>query len=154
MRKNKGITLIALVITIVVLIVVAAVGSYAGTESLKDAKEKKQIAELNMMRQPVLENYTKYVTTNNSKYIRGQEVPYADMQNLINKINDEAIKTVTLKATKGYYRLSTKDLEEMGITQVEDTYIVNYQTGEIINETLKVTRTGIPLYTYSTEANT
>ena len=44
-------------------------------------------------------------------------------------------------------------LKEMGVSQVEDSYIVNYKTGEVINETLKVTRSGQPLYVYATTNN-
>ena len=52
-----------------------------------------------------------------------------------------------------YYFLSTENggLEELGITNSEDAYIVNYETGEIINYTTKLTETGKPLYIYAIE---
>ena len=87
------------------------------------------------------------------------------MQTIISEINNHANETVSLKVndydTSGssditgyYYRLSDSDLKEMGVTQAQDSYIVNYKTGEVINETLKATRTGVPLYTYSIDATT
>ena len=76
MENNKGITLIALAITIIVLLIIASVGTYSGVEALRDAKEEAQISELNMVKQPVVENYTKYLTTKNNMYIRGTKLHY------------------------------------------------------------------------------
>lgn len=165
MENNKGITLIALAITIIVLLIIASVGTYSGVEALRDAKEEAQISELNMVKQPVVENYTKYLTTKNNMYIRGTKLNYSDVQAIISEINNSANETVSLKVndydTSGssditgyYYRLSDSDLKKMGVTQAQDSYIVNYKTGEVINETLKATRTGVPLYTYSIDATT
>lgn len=165
MKNNKGITLIALAVTIIVLIIIASVGTYSGIEALRDAKEEAQISELNMLKQPVVENYTKYLMTKNDMYIRGTKVNYSDVQTIISEINNNANETVSLKVndydisgstdiTEYYYRLSESDLKEMGVTQAQDSYIINYKTGEVINETLKTTRTGVPLYTYSVNATT
>lgn len=165
MKNNKGITLIALAVTIIVLIIIASVGTYSGIEALRDAKEEAQISELNMLKQPVVENYTKYLMTKNDMYIRGTKVNYSDVQTIISEINNNANETVSLKVndydisgstdiTEYYYRLSESDLKEMGVTQAQDSYIINYKTGEVINETLKATRTGVPLYTYSVNATT
>ena len=165
MKNNKGITLIALAVTIIVLIIIASVGTYSGIEALRDAKEEAQISELNMLKQPVVENYTKYLMTKNDMYIRGTKVNYSDVQTIISDINNNANETVSLKVndydisgstdiTEYYYRLSESDLKEMGVTQAQDSYIINYKTGEVINETLKATRTGVPLYTYSINATT
>lgn len=165
MENNKGITLIALAITIIVLLIIASVGTYSGVEALRDAKEEAQISELNMVKQPVVENYTKYLTTKNNMYIRGTKLNYSDVQAIISEINNSANETVSLKVndydtsgssdiTEYYYRLSESELKEMGVTQAQDSYIVNYKTGEVINETLKATRTGVPLYTYSIDATT
>ena len=165
-RKNKGITIIALTITIILLLIISSITISIGINSLKDSKENLKISELNMVQQAVLENYTKYKTTNNDIYILGKEknriqVAYSDMQNLINEINNkittgENIELKVADYTSGaldisiyYYELSTEDLEEMGISNTEETYIVNFSTGEVINKTLQVTGNGKPLYTYS-----
>ena len=44
-----------------------------------------------------------------------------------------------------------KRLENLGITDEKDIYIVNYKTGEVINKTQKVTNKGKALYVYSVE---
>ena len=160
-RKNSGITIIALTITIILLLIIASVTISIGLNSLKDSKENLKLSELNMVQQAVLENYTKYKTTNNDIYILGNQVSYSDMQTLISEINSKNTtgENITLKVsdyTSGaldismyYYELSQEDLEEMGVSNTDETYIVNFSTGEVINKTLQVTGSGKPLYTYS-----
>ena len=160
-RKNKGITIISLTITIILLLIIASVTISIGLNSLKDSKENLKLSELNMVQQAVLENYTKYKTTNNDIYILGNQVSYSDMQTLISEINSKNTtgENITLKVsdyTSGaldisiyYYELSQEDLEKMGISDTDETYIVNFSTGEVINKTLKVTGSGKPLYTHA-----
>ena len=165
-RKNKGITIIALTITIILLLIIASITISIGLNSLKESKENLKLSELKMVQQAVLENYEKYITTNNDIYILGKEknriqVSYSDMQDLIDEINSKITtgENITLKVsdyTSGeldismyYYELSQEDLEEMGISNTDEIYIVNFSTGEVINKTLKVTGSGKPLYRYS-----
>jgi len=163
MKNNKGITLIALTVTIIVLLIIASVGTYSGVEALRNANEEAQVTELNMLQQAVVENYTKYLATKDSQYIRGTKVGYTDIKRIINDMNSQenVTKTVTLKKgnyaadddiSQYYYRLTKRDCENMGLEQVKDTYIINYSTGEIINSKKLVTKSGTPLYIYSTEA--
>lgn len=160
-RKNKGITIISLTITIILLLIIASITVSIGMNSLKDSKENLKLSELNIVQQAVLENYTKYKTTNNDIYILGNQVSYSDMQTLISEINSKNTtgENITLKVsdyTSGaldisiyYYELSQEDLEKMGISDTDETYIVNFSTGEVINKTLKVTGSGKPLYTHA-----
>ena len=160
-RKNKGITIISLTITIILLLIIASITVSIGMNSLKDSKENLKLSELNMVQQAVLENYTKYKTTNNDIYILGNQVSYSDMQTLISEINSKNTtgENITLKVsdyTSGaldisiyYYELSQEDLEKMRISDTDETYIVNFSTGEVINKTLKVTGSGKPLYTHA-----
>ena len=175
MNKNKGITLIALAITIIVLIILASVGTYTGISALRNSKENAQISELGMVQQAVVENYTKYemvkdINKNaNNQYLIGQKMNYSEVQNIVNEINSKKASSeelVKLKITTNYddaeestekkpeyyYLLNLDDLDKIGISQAEeDTYIVNYSTGEVINKQLLVTRNGIPLYIYTTK---
>ena len=160
-RKNNGITIISLTITIILLLIIASVTISIGIGSIRESKENLKVSELNMVQQAVLENYTKYKTTNNNMYILGKKVSYADMQTLINEINSEILtsETITLKVSDYtgenvdismyYYELSQENLEEMGISNIDETYIVNFSTGEVINKTAQITINGRPLYTYS-----
>lgn len=158
MKSQKGITMIALTVTIIVLIILASVGTYSGSNALRDAKENTLMTEIGMIQQPILQNYTKYLMTKNDMYIVGTPVAYSDVQAIATEmgVNLKITTEYTLpdpvdKLENYYYRLTTEDLKAMGVSQVEDSYIVNYKTGEVLNETLKLTRTGKPLYVYAIE---
>ena len=47
---------------------------------------------------------------------------------------------------KDYYRLTKAHLEQIGISNVEDQYIVNYVSGEVINFSQKADSKGNPIY--------
>lgn len=163
MKNQKGITLIALVVTIIILLIIASVATYTGINSIQDSKNQSYISEVKMLQQVVLENYTKYLTTKDEKYLRGEPLNYSNMKDLVSNINSNSNETITLKmldygsvtaSTESiyYYRLSENDLKEMEVSVVDgDAYIVNYYTGEVFNETLKVTGDGVPLYIYATD---
>ena len=74
MNREAGITLIALIITILVLTIIASVATYSGVDSLRQSKEEAQLAEVGMVQQVILENYTKYKMVKNEKYIVGTAI--------------------------------------------------------------------------------
>jgi Tfp pilus assembly protein PilE len=158
MKNNNGVTLMALTIIIIVLLIITSVATYSGLNTLKDAKENAKLSELGIIQQAVIENYTKYKLTKNNMYIRGDAVDYNEVNNLATEMNVKLLITSAYtiesdqKSTSYYYRLEKNDLEEMDISQVEDSYIVNYETGEVLNETQKKTSTGKALYIYATES--
>ena len=136
MKRNKGITLIVLAITIIVLIIIAWVGTYSGISALRSSKENAQLSEVRMVQQAVVENYTKYKTTENDMYIRGTAVSYEDVNGLLAEMGETpktieyTISNPSEKSPYYYYRLSETDLKDMDISQAEgDTFIVNYATG-------------------------
>lgn len=155
MRKNKGVTLISLVITVIVLTIIASVGTYSGISALKNAKENKLISELQMVQHAVLENYTKYLTTKGQapedKYIVGIKLTKAQVQaKVASGVELKAPSTITGNSQE-YYLLEEKDLAKIGITQSNYPYIVNYATGEVINAEITETESGEPLYVYSVD---
>ena len=90
-------------------------------------------------------NYVGYIVNikNNKVYVMGDT-------DVIDEIKDITGEDITLKG-KEYKELSISDLEKLGVTNEEDTFIVNYKTGEVINATKKVTESGKALYVYSRE---
>lgn len=149
MKENKGITLIVLVLTIIIMLIIAGI-SISRTITVKDeAEESIQISSLEMVQHAILERYTKSKLT--KEELPGNPVTISQVQEIINEINIKTGENITLKGTK-YYELKKKDLEKLGITQEKNIFIVNYLTGEVINKTLKVTKAGAALYTYSKES--
>ena len=157
---EKGITLLALVITIVVLIILASITINIGKDGIKESKENTMLSELGMVQNAILQRKTKADLTNET--YPGETITEANinLEETIQKINDNRAsgeEEISRKDSDDshYYFLSTENggLEELGITNSEDAYIVNYETGEVINYTTKLTGTGKPLYIYAKEAN-
>lgn len=157
-RNNKGITLIALVITIVVLLIIASISIVGGIEGAETAAENKLLTELDMVQHAVLERYTK------AQMIK-EDVPgeimqaIEDVNGTVSSINNELedgnkislkINSYTDNKYEYYYKLNLENLKELGITNARDTYIVNYSTGEVLNITTQKTKSGKPLYIYAT----
>ena len=151
-NHEKGITLLALVITIVVLIILASITINIGKDGIKESKENTMLSELGMVQNAILQRKTKADLTNET--YPGETITEANinLEETIQEINDNRAsgeEEISRKDSDDshYYFLSTENggLEELGITNSEDAYIVNYETGEVINYTTKLTGTGKPL---------
>lgn len=164
-RKENGVTLMTLVVTIIVLSITLSITIKYSIDSIKESKDEAYIAEAKMVSQAVLEQYTKYIITNNEEMLIGRQLPYSEVENLVQEMNAVAqetnYKTITLKSfyydivsaksEECYYQLSTSELSSLGITNAEYTFIINYKTGEVINKTIKNTSKGEPIYAYAVE---
>lgn len=149
-RKNKGITLIALVITIVILLIISGISITGTITNQKEAEASKQISELTIIQHAILERYTKAQLT--KEVLPGTAIQKSEVETIISEINNISGENISLKGTE-YKQLSKSDLESMGIAGEEDIFIVNYSTGEVINKTIKVTQSGRALYIYSKSQN-
>ena len=156
-RKNQGITLIVLVITIIVLLIIVGVSITGTLRGHKETEEASDISELNMIQHAILQRYTKAQLTKETlpgttETLPGTTIEQSQVEEIIKYINENTNPKVSivLKGTE-YKQLSTADLEILGVTKEDDTFIVNYKTGEVINASKKVTKSGKALYTYSKE---
>ena len=160
MDHEKGITLLALVTTIIVLIILVSTIVNISQNGIKESKEDTMLSELGIVQNAILQRKTKADLTDED--YPGETIIEANinLEKTIEEINnnrasgeEEIIKKDD--DNSNYYFLSTENggLEELGITNSEDAYIVNYETGEVINYTTKLTGTGKPLYIYAKEAN-
>ena len=150
LRKNKGITMVALVITIIILLILAGISVTGVIRGIDETNESTQISQLEMVQHALLERKTKADLTKEKETLPGTTANYTELQNLINEINTMSSANITLRGNKEDYKeLSTADLKELGIEKETNTFIVNYKTGEVINKTQKVTKAGRALYTYA-----
>ena len=149
LRKNKGITMVALVITIIILLILAGISVTGVIRGIDETNESSAISQLEMVQHALLERKTKADLTKETT-LPGTTTDYTELQNLINEINTKSSANITLRGNKEDYKeLSTSDLKELGIEKETNTFIVNYKTGEVINKTQKVTKAGRALYTYA-----
>ena len=140
LRDNKGITLIALTITIIVLLIIATITIGGGKESIKMSKNNKLVAELEMVQHACLERYTEYKLVNNTDLFVGEEISSTELEELKTLAKKKGITIIDME-TSDYYKLNPKTeegaiaLESLGLTEVEDTYIINYKRGIAMNYT-------------------
>lgn len=150
LRKNEGITMVTLVTTIIVLLIISGISITGTIRGYKETEEATQISELNMIQHAILERYTETKITKEN--LPGTPIEKTQVQVIIDEMNSDSGESIILKGTE-YKELSIDDLKKLGITKEDNIFIVNYQTGEVINKTLKVTKSGKALYTYSKTEN-
>ncbi len=152
-KKEKGVTLISLVVTIVIIIILAGITLKIGSKDTKFAEDNAALTEIAMVQNAILQRKTKVELT-------GENYPGViisqsgiDINSVIEEMNSKKAKdenNIQLQDENldNYYFLSTSNggLEELGITNSDSDYIVNYKTGEVINYTNQVTKNGKLLY--------
>lgn len=146
-KEERGITIISLVITFILLLIVSAVGVNMSISGINSAKDSKLSGELQMVQHAVLEQYVKYKTTRNSVYLVGNKITKEEASNLANEMGVTLTNIPDSYLDKDYYKLDKTALEEIGIKDATDEYVVNYISGEVMNITVKRTTNNTPLYT-------
>ena len=139
MRKNYGITLVTLIIIVIILLILASVVTVSALSYIKDSADNKLYTELYEVQHAVLQQYELFQSTGNSKYIIGSSVSKSYVEGFIPN-------TISLVSNEDYYELTPGNLEQIGIKQSEDNYIINYVTGEVINKTTNKDSYGDTLY--------
>ena len=148
MKKNRGITMVALVITIVVLLIIAGISIGAGNNAIKNsklenlktnmllievkAKEQIENAKFRLgtsFNRATEEEKTNRVNTAKSEF-KGDEIVDGKIFENNTKITTEKIQKDNTNNTY-YYKLSTPDLIGMGLKNVKSDekngyYIVKY----------------------------
>lgn len=151
-KNEKGVTMVALVVTVVILLIIASISINYGLNSIEEAKDNKLKSEISMVQHAVFEEYAKYEIQ--SKVNKDQALPGIEMQ--LDDVNKEINDGINLKITSydddkesHYYKIVPDEngkMEQLGLEKLVDTYIVNYKTGEAINITTQATSDGNLLY--------
>lgn len=155
-KSQKGITLMALVITIIVLLIIAGIGIgeiIGNSGDINQTEDALSLSELNKIQQAVIETYLKYKQLNNESILIGTPEEYNIAEGYLSEIKpDESLKVDNLNDVEyKYYRLTKENLEQLGLENIhnDDNYIVNYSTGEVFNITQKKTKKNEALYVYA-----
>lgn len=137
--KNKssiaGITLIALVLTIIVLLIFAGVSIAMLTGDngiLTQASSSKILNEISAVKEVVALKKNEMEINENTESLNTLEVYGTEYtnENPYGPINIWGYDTVF---GEGWYKLSKEDLKEMGISNAEYEYVVNYNNGYVIS---------------------
>jgi len=152
-RENKGITLIALIITIVVLLIIAGISISGGIEGIDKADDNRAMSDLEKVQHAITERYTKFELTKDTSVIVGTKVDLSSLTDVPESINWKVFQVTQASETsthpeRKYYRLGKSDLENLGLTgeHKSSSYIVNYYSGEVYDETKRQTTSGTVLY--------
>ena len=173
--KDRGITLIALVITIIVLLILAGVSiaMLTGQNGILTQANNAKIAQSHgAVKDCIALAYNEYqieintgstakLASTTKVTVRGEEKNYLANSNtfmdfLLTKgyITDKTSGKINVEKLTGGKQALGNGTGETDIYKVEEnngTYVVNYYTGEVFNETLRVTKDGTPLYTYAVD---
>ena len=160
MKKNRGITMVALVITIVVLVIIAGISIGAGNNAIKNSKlenlktnmllievkAKEQIENAKFRLGTSFDKATEEEKTNRVNTAKteftGEEIVDGNIFNNNTKITTEKIKEDNTNNIY-YYKLSTQNLMDMGLKNVKSDekdgyYIVKY---DLKNSTIEIYNT-------------
>lgn len=121
--SNRGIALIALVVTVIVMSIIAGISINYGFNLIEKSNSNKLKSELLIVQQAVRKQYLKYDTVKDINILKGERI--YDVSSYANKLG------ITLNGN--YYYLNSNSLSAIGVTDAEDEYIVDYETGEVIN---------------------
>ena len=153
MKKNRGITMVALVITIVVLLIIAGISIGAGNNAIKNSKLE------NLKTNMLLIEVKAKEQIENAKFRLGTSFDKATEEEKTNRVNTAKTEFIGEEIVDGnifnnnikedntnniyYYKLSTQNLIDMGLKNVksdekEGYYIVKY---DLKNSTIEIYNT-------------
>lgn len=145
MKKNRGITMVALVITIVVLLIIAGISIGAGNNAIKNSKLE------NLKTNMLLIEVKAKEQIENAKFRLGTSFDKATEEEKTNRVNTAKSEFTGEEIVDGnifnnnikednknniyYYKLSTQNLIDMGLKNVKSDekdgyYIVKYNLKE------------------------
>lgn len=137
MKSESGITMLILVITVIVLGIIASIVVQYSIAGKEYSEEKKLLANLKVVKHAVYQQYEEYKMTEDRTLIVGKLATEDEKRALT---DNKWQQTSSTGIEDRYYKLTKKDLEELGIKEETDEYIVNYKTGECFNLTKKRTK--------------
>lgn len=114
LNKEKGITIIALIITIILMLILAGVGMHFGSDAVNKAK---------------LEDIkTDMISIKTKAKIITEQYNFKDIENLVGSpITDEEANKLGIIKGDNVRKWSSEDLNNQGLSTISgDTYVVNY----------------------------
>ncbi|MBR3162804.1 MAG: hypothetical protein IKF17_01720 [Clostridia bacterium] len=124
--KDKGITLVSLVITIVILLILSTITYQAGKGTIQNARLTSYTTEMSALQQEVNKLEQQYRSGDTSVLNMGQETDGVEGA-------QEAFTNAGVSDTTGYRYFTQATLQELGLDSVEHEFLVNVQKRDIIS---------------------
>lgn len=122
MKNKKGITLITLTVTLMAMMIIATTSILVGNKLVLQSKQQKEEQNLESVKLAIsriqsIQNMSGVVTPTTS-----------DLPGIQNPIIGKNGLNQPIYAGNDWYLLEESDLKELGLTDISEEYIVNYQT--------------------------
>lgn len=118
LKKEKGVSLIILVITVIVMLILAGIIVYEGTGTIKEARKQSIYTNLLLIQ-------AKTRTIND-------KVEFQEAEYIGKVITDNSIKEkVGSDISNDLYELNQEDLNQLGVDVKENDYAVDYKNDEV-----------------------
>ena len=123
MKKNAGVTIVSMLVIIIVLVILASITIFGGIEILTNSKDSQKKENLTAV-QTVVNNISTKLNVAGVLTPGDTKLYGTDAATLLEK-----------PELKGWYVLEKEDLEELGITYLDETYLVNYKENRVVSMT-------------------
>lgn len=121
MMNNKGVTLVNMLIIIIVLVIIAGVSISGGLDILNSSKESNKEENLAAVKSVVNEINIKLGTA--GVFTPGHVELYGE--SAVGVLSGDS------DVLANWYILDQADLEDLGITYVDENYLVNYEENKV-----------------------
>lgn len=136
-RRNKGITMISLVITVVILMILASITTYSGISTARDARYYNAVHEMKVMQAKVNEWYEENKNGETSEWDKGVLIAASgrkeDCINAYNIANRNNISDSDVGEIIGYKYFSKECISnELDIEGINYDFLINLNTRYVI----------------------
>lgn len=129
-KDNKGITLVALIITVIIMLILASVATYTGIDTYKQARVIEYVQQMQLIQDKVDEIVG---TTSKDELLKlGKEVASSEQINAINSAYSNG--EITTNDKSAYRYLNKNDLNNIfSIDDSSDDVMINFLTREVVS---------------------
>lgn len=137
-KKNKGITLIALTITIIILLILASITIYSGKESIKKAQLESLKTNMLLIKAKAKEYVEQASFKNGVNKSEISEEAKNELKGKEANASDYSKQNITINGGEILYKLTSDNLKEMGLKDVKlgsnEEYLVKYNIKDVTVE--------------------
>ena len=138
MKKQKGISLIALIVTIIVIIILASIVMSGGLNSVKEARDTKVDMELRNLKDAVSERMIKNAENAVGYPLVGEKIDDAAeyiyyIDGITNAEIEEFIQELSEENIDWYRIVDAKAAEKLGVDAIDEEhyFLVDYSSGKV-----------------------
>ena len=132
MKNNKGITLVAVILTVIILSLLAGAIVYNIDKTYENSSIVQFTSYMKMIQKKVdfyVEEGTNYETLGQALNSSNKKI----LQDIINKDSENLISTTDVNSSKLRYFNSSDIYEDFEIADINDEIIVNFENREVIS---------------------